>query len=224
MMRAIRPVLTLTWKDILLEIRSKDILLSVVVFGVVVVVMFNFALNVDALSADRLAPGILWVAFAFSGVLAMNRSYALEKDRGSLEGLLLCPISGDELYFGKMLGIFLFMIIIQVILLAVFSILFNFSGFSASLGLAIVLATLGFASVGTLFAAIAVQTRSREIMLPILFFPIVLPVLVGAIEITSSAIAGDGIPGTGRWLPLLAIFDAMFLVLCPWVFRSVLEE
>ena len=224
MMRAIRPVLTLTWKDILLEIRSKDILISVVVFGVVVVVMFNFALNVDALSADRLAPGILWVAFAFSGVLAMNRSYALEKDRGSLEGLLLCPISGDELYFGKMLGIFLFMMIIQGILLTVFAILFNFSGFSASLGLAIVLATLGFASVGTLFAAISVQTRSREIMLPILFFPIVLPVLVGAIEITSSAIAGDGITGTGRWLPLLAIFDALFLVLCPWVFRSVLEE
>ena len=166
MMRAIRPVLTLTWKDILLEIRSKDILISVVVFGVVVVVMFNFALNVDALSADRLAPGILWVAFAFSGVLAMNRSYALEKDRGSLEGLLLCPVSGDELYFGKMLGIFLFMIIIQVILLAVFAILFNFSGFSASLGLAIVLATLGFASVGTLFAAIAVQIGSNSFHAP----------------------------------------------------------
>lgn len=223
-MRAIGPVLTLTWKDILLEMRSKDILISVVVFGIVVVVMFNFALNVDAMSADRLAPGILWVAFAFSGVLAMNRSYALEKDKGSLEGLLLCPVSGDELYFGKMLGIFLFMIIIQVILLTVFAILFNFSGFSASLGLAIVLATLGFASVGTLFAAISVQTRSREIMLPILFFPIILPVLVGAIEITSSAIAGEGIPGGGRWLPLLAIFDAMFLVLCPWIFRSVLEE
>ena len=224
MMQALRPVLTLAWKDILLEVRTKDILVSVLVFGLVVIVLFNFALNVDAHLEDRLAPGVLWVTFAFSGVLAMNRAYALEKDRGSLEGLLLCPVSGDALYFGKMLGIFLFMLLLQAMLLPVFAVLFNFSAFSVGLGLAILLATLGLATVGTLFAAMAVQTRSREIMLPVLFLPIVLPVLIGAVELTSRAIEGEGILDTGRWLPLLGVFDAIFLVLCPWVFRLVLEE
>ena len=185
------------------------------VFGLVVIVLFNFALNVDAQLEDRLAPGVLWVTFAFSGVLAMNRAYALEKDRGSLEGLLLCPVSGDALYFGKMLGIFLFMLLLQAMLLPVFAVLFNFSAFSVGLGLAILLATLGLATVGTLFAAMAVQTRSREIMLPVLFLPIVLPVLIGAVELTSRAIEGEGILDTGRWLPLLGVFDAIFLVLCP---------
>ena len=219
-----RPVLTLLWKDILLEIRTRDILLSVVVFGVLVVVVFNFALNVTDETANRLVPGIFWVAFAFSGVLAMNRAFAVEKDRGSLEGLVLSPVSGDALYFGKMLGILLYMVIVQAALLLVIAIFFDFAPYSVGLFLSIFLATVGFAAVGTLFSAIAVQTRSREIMLPILFFPIVAPVILAAVETTTIAVDGKGILDTGRWYPLMGIFDAAFLVLCPWVFRQVLEE
>ena len=106
----------------------------------------------------------------------MNRAFAAEKERGSLEGLLLCPVSGDVLFFGKMLGMLVFMLVVQAVLLPIYGVMFDFAGFTPALGLSVLLVTVGFAAVGTLFAAIAVQTRSREIMLPTLFFPIVAPV------------------------------------------------
>ena len=218
------PVAALAWKDILLEIRTRDIVVSVLVFALLVVVVFNFALNVTPGTVNDLAPGILWVAFAFAGVLAMNRAFVLEKDRGSLEGLLLTPASRDAIYFGKMLGTFLFMIVVEAMLLPVFAVLFNFSAFSLGLILAILLATLGFATVGTLFSAIAVHTRSREIMLPVLFLPIIMPVIIGAVEASAGSIDSSSGVSVGRWLGLIAVFDAVFLVVCPWVFGLVLEE
>ena len=218
------PVAALAWKDILLEIRTRDIVVSVLVFALLVVVVFNFALNVTPGTVNDLAPGILWVAFAFAGVLAMNRAFVLEKDRGSLEGLLLTPASRDAIYFGKMLGTFLFMIVVEAVLLPVFAVLFNFSAFSPGLILAILLATLGFATVGTLFSAIAVHTRSREIMLPVLFLPIIVPVIIGAVEASSGSIDSSSAVSVGRWLGLIAVFDAVFLAVCPWVFGLVLEE
>ncbi len=223
-MGLLRPVLVLAWKDILLELRSRDIVISALVFGLLVVVVFNFALNVTPRQVAALAPGILWVAFAFTGILAMNRAFVAEKEQGGLEGLLLAPVSRDAVFLGKALTSFLFMLIVEAALLPVFAVLLNFSAFSFILILTIVLATLGFATVGTLFSAIAVQTRAREIMLPVLFFPIILPVLIGAVEVSSQAIGGGPGVGIGRWLPLLGIFDALFLVICPWVFSAVVEE
>ena len=218
------PVVALARKDILLEIRTRDIVVSVLVFAFLVIVVFNFALNVTSKEINELAPGILWVAFVFAGVLAMNRAFVLEKDRGSLEGLLLTPVSRDAIYFGKMLGTFLFMIVVEALLLPVFAVLFNFSAFSPGLILAILLATLGFATVGTLFSAIAVHTRSREIMLPVLFLPVIVPVIIGAVESSAGSIDGDGALSVARWLGLIAVFDVVFLVVCPWVFGVVLEE
>ena len=223
-MGVLRPVLVLVWKDILLELRSRDIIVSVLVFGVLVVVVFNFALNVTPQRVTELAPGILWVAFAFAAILTMNRAFVLEKEQGSLEGLLLSPVSRDAIFLGKALTSFLFMLIIEAALLPVFAALLDFSAFSVTLIMTIILATLGFAIVGTLFSAIAVQTRSREIMLPVLFFPIILPVLIGAVEASTRAIGGETVVGVGRWLPLIAVFDALFLVICPWVFSVVVEE
>ena len=218
------PVVALAWKDILLEIRTRDIVVSVLVFAFLVIVVFNFALNTSPAVIDDLAPGILWVAFAFAGVLAMNRAFILEKDQGSLEGLLLTPASRDAVYLGKMLGTFTFMVIVEFVLLPVFAVLFNFSAFSLGLILAILLATLGFATIGTLFSAIAVHTRSREIMLPVLFLPVIAPIIIAAVESSSSSIGGGSAIGMDRWLGLIAVFDAVFLVICPWVFGLVVEE
>ena len=220
------PVVALAWKDILLEIRTRDIVVSVLVFAFLVIVVFNFALggNVTPEQINELAPGILWVAFVFAGVLAMNRAFVLEKDRGSLEGLLLTPVSRDAIYFGKMIGVFLFMIVVEAVLLPVFAVLFNFSAFSPGLILAILLATLGFATVGTLFSAIAVHTRSREIMLPVLFLPVIVPILIGAVESSVGSIEGDSAMSVARWLGLIAVFDLIFMVVCPWLFGVVVEE
>ena len=220
----LQPVAIIFWKDILLELRSKDIIVSAAVFGFLVVVVFNFALNVTPRLVTQLAPGILWVAFAFAGTLVMNRSFVREKEQGGLEGLLLTPVSRDAIFLGKALASFWFMLIVEAALLPVFAALLGFAAFSRILLLTIVLATLGFATVGTLFSAIAVQTRSREIMLPVLFFPIILPVIIGAVEASSQAIGGGASGGISRWLPLIGVFDALFLVICPWVFSFVVEE
>lgn len=224
MNRILQPAGIIFWKDILLELRSKDIVVSAAIFGFLVVIVFNFALNVTPQLVTQLAPGILWVAFSFAGILAMNRSFVREKEQGGLEGLLLTPVSRDSIFLGKALVNFFFMLIVEAALLPVFAALLGFSAFSLTLLLAILLATLGFATVGTLFSAIAVQTRSREIMLPVMFFPIILPVIIGAVEASSQAIGGDANVGFSKWLPLIGVFDALFLVICPWVFSFVVEE
>ena len=224
MMQFLWPIGVLVWKDILLELRSRDLVVSVLVFGLVVVVVFNFAVNVTPQRSAVLAPGILWVAFAFAGVLAMNRAFVREREQGGLEGLLLTPVSRDAIFLGKAAASFVFMLLVEMVLLPVFAALLNFSALSLTLILTIVLATLGFTLVGTLFSAIAVQTRSREILLPVLFFPVILPILVGAVEATKRSIGGESIVGLGHWLPLLGAFDAMFLVICPWAFSLVAEE
>ena len=213
------------WKDIRIELRSREVVVSSLVFAVLVMVLFNFALNVTPDTVDILAPGVLWVSFVFAGVLAMSRSFVVEKDKGTLDALLLCPVSWDSLYFGKMLALFVFMIVVELLLLPVFAILFDFSAFSGTLLSVIVLATLGFATLGTIFSSMAVNTRSREIMLPILFFPLVAPVIIGAVEVTNGVIGSDAsIVAEGLWLQLIAVFDVVFLVLCPWAFGLVMEE
>ncbi|PKB79346.1 MAG: heme ABC transporter permease CcmB [SAR202 cluster bacterium Io17-Chloro-G9] len=220
----LHPILVLLWKDILLEVRSKDLVISVLVFGLLVAIIFNFALNASPQQVTVLAPGILWVAYAFAGTLAMNRTFMREREQGGLDGLLLTPVSRDSIFLGKALASFLFMLLVEAVLLPVFAALLGFSALSWILAATIILATLGFAVVGTLFSAIAVQTRSRELMLPVLFFPVILPVIIGSVQLTTLAIGGNTSVGWGRWLPLLAIFDALFLVICPWVFSAVMEE
>ena len=171
MMRLLRPVLILVGKDILLELRSRDLVVSVLVFSLLIVIVFNFALNVTPQRVTVLAPGIIWVTFAFAATLAMNRSFVWEMEQGGLAGLLLSPVSRDAIFLGKAFGSFLFMLLVEAALLPVFGVLLNFSILSFTLVVTIALATLGFALVGTLFSAIAVQTRSREIMLPSCSFP-----------------------------------------------------
>ena len=224
MNRALGPMAAIVWKDLRLEARSRDLLVSVVFFGLLLVVVFSFAIKPTPEMAKELAPGILWVAFAFAATLAMNRSFIREQEQGGLDGLLLSPVSRDAIFLAKAATSFLFMLVVEAALLPVYAVLLQFSAFSFILVLTIVLATLGFALIGTLFSALAAQTRSREIMLPVLFFPIVLPVIIAAVEVSTRAIGGETLFGAGRWLPLIAVFDALFLVICPWLFSVVVEE
>ena len=218
------PVLLVARKDVLLELRRKEVVLSSLVFAILVIVVFNFALDVTQETVSILAPGILWVAFSFAGVLAMSRTFVIEKDQSSLDGLLLCPVSRDSLYFGKMLGLFIFMLVVEATLMPIFAALFDFSAFSFTLLGVIFLATLGFATVGTLFSSIAVNTRSREIMLPLLFFPVIMPVIIGAVQTSSGAMGNINLISPGRWIQLIAVFDVVFLVVCPWAFGLAMEE
>ncbi len=222
-MKKWQPIVTLVWKDVLLELRTKDIVVSVSVFALLVVVVFSFALDATQSALALVAPGILWVSFTFGGVLGLTRSFALEKDGGNLRGLMLAPVGRDAIFFGKMLGNLLFMTVIEAAVFPVFVILFDISFDLTELVLVTLLATLGITAVGTLFSAMAVNTRSREVMLPLLFFPAVVPVIVAAVEATGIIMAGDGLD-LRRWVPLLAVFDAVFLVVCPAAFTLIIEE
>ena len=224
-MPLIRAALAIAWKDVRLELRSRDIIFSALVFGLIVVVVFNFGLNRAPGSLAPVAPGLLWVAYAFTGVLAMNRAFARELEHGGLDGLLAAPVSADAVFLGKTISSLAFMLLVQGALLPVFAVMLDLPTLTPALGLIILLATLGFAAVGTFFAGIAVQTRSRELLLPILFFPVVVPVIIAAVEATALALQGGPAAAAiwTRWLPLLLVFDALFLVVCSWIFAYLFE-
>ena len=148
----------------------------------------------------------------------------MEKDRGNLHGLMLAPVSRDALYFGKLLGNFLFMVIVEAIVYPAFAIIFNLPLWIPELIPIILLATLAISAVGTLFSAMSVNTRSREVMLPALFFPVIVPVIIGAVEATGMLLSPEDDGSLIRWMGFLAVFDAVFLVVCPAVFGMILEE
>ena len=218
------PILAVLWKDILLEARTKDIVVAVLVFSLLVIVIFNFAIEPTPRMVAVVAPGVLWVAFVFGGVLGITRSFALEKERGNMQGLMLAPVSRDTIFFGKMLGNFLFMLLVEAIVFPIFAVLFNLSLAVPEFVPVAILATLGIATVGTLFSAMAVNTRAREVMLPLLLFPVALPVIVAAVEASGVVVRDIGLGETARWLSFLAAFDAVFLVVCPFAFHLVVEE
>lgn len=220
----IYPITAILWKDIQLELRTRDIVVSVLIFALLVIVVFNFALDPTPGMVASIAPGILWVAITFGGVLGMTRSFAIEKEHGNLQGLLLAPVGREVVFFGKMLGTFVFMIVVEVVVFPVFVVLFNLAPSILGLIPIALLSTLGIATVGTVFSAMAINTRSREVMLPLLFFPVVLPVIVGAIEASSIFIAGNETANLTRWISLLAVFDAIFLVTGPVMFCAMSEE
>jgi len=217
-------VLAIVGKDVASELRTREVLSSMFVFAVLVIVIFNFAFELKVDNTEAVAPGVLWVAIAFAGMLGLNRSFITEKDRGCMEGLLLCPVDRSTIYLGKMLGNLLFMTTMEVIVLPVFAAFFNLSVLSPRLLLIVVLGTIGFAAVGTLFSAVAVHTRTREVMLPILLLPVAVPVLVAAVKATEDAIARIPPPTEGPWLGVLVAFDIIFTTVAFLTFEYVFQE
>ncbi len=218
-----RKVIAITWKDTLSEMRTREIIFSVLVFTLLVILIFNFAFAASQETMALVAPGILWVTFAFAGVLSLNRAFILEKEEGCLEGLMVCPISREVIYVGKMLGSLLFMLIIEAIALPIFAFLFNLV-LSLQLVAITVLTTVGFVTVGTLFSALAVNTKAREMVLPILFFPIVIPLIIFAVKASGLALSGEPWNSLFSWLLIIAAFDAIFLVVSFLIFAFVIEE
>ncbi len=212
-------------KDLVIELRSRDVLSSALVFTLLVLLIFNFALDLTGETVRAVAPGILWVTFIFAGMLTLGRTFARERERGSLQGLLLAPLDRGALFLAKLLTNLVLLGIVEVVALPGFIALYNLSLRPGPALLAIALGTLGFATVGTLFAAVAANTRAREALLPLLLFPVLVPVIIGAVAATGRSLAGaDAAPDGPPWLGLLAAFDAIFLALSYVVFEYVIEE
>lgn len=217
-------VLAIVRKDVRAELRTKDILSSMLVFAALSVLIFQFAFDLRADNVRLVLPGVLWISITFAGVLGLNRSFILEQDRGSLEGLLLAPVDRSAIYFGKLIGNLLFIGVVELILLPLTSVFFNIWLVTPDLLLVLALGTFGFAAVGTLFAALSVNTRAREVMLPILLFPIMVPVLIAGVRATGALLDGEPLSETAQWLRLLVAYDAIFTAAAFLLFDYVVEE
>jgi len=220
--RWLDQLLALYWKDLLAEVRTREVLNASLVFSLMVLVLFNFAFDLRVERAAAAAPGVLWVTFTFAGVLTLGRGFAREHDRGTLEGLLLAPIDRGALYLAKVLVNVTFIGLVEAASLPVFAALFNVQLDWPLTIVIVLLGTLGFAGIGTLLSAMAANTRAREVMLPLLLFPLVIPVLIASVKATGQAV-GAGSGDDHPWLGLLAAFDAIFLSVSFLMFDHVVE-
>ena len=220
----LRSMLAVTRKDLSAELRSPELILAMLVFALLVIFIFNFALDLEPGLRTRVSSGVLWSTFAFAGTLGLNRSMSIEKENGSLDGLLLAPVDRAAIYFGKVISNLIFLFVLEVIVLPVYSLLYGINLFNQGLLLVIFLGSLGYIVVGTLLSSMAVQARTRDILLPILQFPIVLPLLIASIKASSGYLTGADFSSIFPWINLLIIFDLIFMAIALMVFDYVVEE
>jgi len=222
-----RTALLVLRKDVAIESRSGEILYTTMFFALSCVVVFAFALVREGTIVADAAAGILWIAIAFSGTLALGRTFERERYAETLRALLLAPAPRAAVYVGKLLGIVLLLLIAEALLVPLVALLFDAALFARPLLLVglLVTGTLGFAAVGTLFAAMLVRSRTRDVMLPILLYPITVPVIIAGVRGTAALLAPD--PDTSvaeMWIALLVCFDVVFLVLSLWTFEPLMVE
>jgi heme exporter protein B len=210
----------------LTELRGKEILPSILFFGFLIIIIFNFSFDIGINRSNDIWAGILWVAFIFSGILGLNRSFSIERENDSLYGLMLSPIDRGGIYLAKLIGNIIFMITMESVIIPIFSILFNLRilNILPELLIIILLGTIGFSSVGTLFAAMVTNTKMKEIMLPIILFPIILPIIIASVKSTSEIMDGERLSNISSWLKLMIGFDIIFIGISFLVFEYVIEE
>lgn len=211
-------------KDLISELRSRELLSAMLVFALLVILIFNFSVELEPKMRLPITPGVLWVTFIFAGTLGLNRSFAIEKDRGCLDGLLLAPVDRSAIFFGKMIGNLIFMSIVELMILPIYSFLYNINLINTGLWLIIFLGSVGFISVGTLLSSMTIQTRTREMLLPILLFPVIIPVLLAAVKASGGYLQGTTMESISPWLNLLLAYDVVFIAVSYMVFDFIVEE
>lgn len=221
-MTFLAQVLAILWKDIRCELRSKQTWTGMGLFALLVLVIFNFAFDLRVDNKAAIAPGVLWVAFVFASLLGLGRTIAAEREKGSMDRLLLCPVDRKAIYLAKLLGNLLFIGVVEIVALPVYAALFNVPLFAGALLPIVLLGTLGIATIGTLFSAMAAATRARELLLPVLVFPLIVPIVISAVRATGSLIVAA--PNEPPWLGLIAAFDVIFLSISMLMFEFVIEE
>jgi heme exporter protein B len=212
------------WKDLASELRSRELVSAMLVFALLVILIFNFALELNAVARNEVTAGVLWVTFTFAGTLGLNRSMAVEKDRGCLDGLLLAPVDRVAIYFGKALSNLVFMLLVAAIVLPVYSILYNLNLFNLGLIGTILLGAWGYVAVGTLLATMAVQARTRDMLLPILLFPVTIPLIVAAVKASNGFLQALDFQDIMPWINLLVAYDVIFTAVAFMFFDAVVEE
>jgi heme exporter protein B len=221
-----RTALAIARKDAMAELRGRHATVSTLFFAAVVLLLFGFALGPDSARLAAAAPGLLWLAVVFAGILAVSRLHLLETDDGALEQLALYPVSRRAIYAGKALGGLAVMLVLGLLVLGAVGVLFaiDIGGAWPSLLTTVVLGAIGIAAVGTFYAGVTVRLRAREVMLPLLMLPVLAPLLLGAVKATAAALAGDPFGELGAWLQLLVAFDLIMIVAGMATYGYLLED
>ena len=226
-MKFLRTVWLVTQKDLLIEARSKEILYTTLFFAVACVLVFAFGFVKEGRALEDAAAGILWIAIAFSGTLALGRAFERERQSETLRALMIAPIDRPALYVGKLLGVLLLLAAVEVVVVPLVGLMFQAPLFVHGwlmLGL-LVTGTIGFAAVGTLFAAMLVRARSRDVLLPVLLYPITIPVIIAGVRGTAALLQVEAdLPMARLWLSMLVFFDVVFVTLALWTFEPVMTE
>jgi heme exporter protein B len=220
------PAFTIAGKDLRLELKTRDVVASVGLFVLLVVVTASFSFPTGGEGREGIAAGVMWMAFLFAALLGMGRSMAIEKEDSCLEGLLVSPAPRESVFLGKLFANLGFTFAVEIVILPVFIVLLQLQpgGGIWLLVLGAFLGTLGIVTVGTLFAAMAVNTRGREAILPLLVMPVSVPAMVAAVKVSEAGFTGGMADGTLSWLLLLVGYDALFLLVALATFQFVTEE
>jgi heme exporter protein B len=220
-----RRAFIVLWKDVLTERRSKATLNALLFFSLLLLFVFQFTLGGDRERLTAALPGLLWLGFVLSGLVGLGRTFLLERENDCWDGLLMSPGDASAIYLGKVGGNLLLMLIVEAILLALFALFFNVDVARAlpALALVLVLGTVGFAAVGTLFAAMTAHVRAREVLFPVLLLPVEVPVLLGAVKATEAALTGEPLSAVAQWLQLLAAADVVYVTVGLLTFDAILE-
>lgn len=220
-----RRAFIILWKDVLVERRTKEALNALVFFSLVLLFVFQFALGPDRERLVALLPGLLWLGFVLSGLLALGRSFLIERENDCWEGLLLAPGDKSAIYAGKLMANLALMFTVEALLLVLFVVFFNvdLAGVLPALLTVIVLGTVGLAALGTLFAAMTADLRARELLFPVLLLPLEVPVLLGTVQATEAVLSREGLVAAVHWLTLLGAADVIFLVVGFLTFDFIIE-
>ena len=213
-------------KDLAIEFRTRSAFFSAVVFSLLAIVIFYFAWDATAVAAIDLAPGVLWVIFTFSGLLGMHRSFGVEQPDRAIDGLLASPAAREAIFLGKAIASLVFVLAIQAIAIPAVGLFYNLplGDIAAPLAGIALLAAIGLVAVGTLFSAMAVNTRLAELLLPMLALPFFVPIVLPAAQATARLMSGRPVGDAVAWLKLLVAFDLVFIVACTLAYPFTLEE
>ena len=212
-------------KDILMEVRTKQVINAALVFAVLFVVVFSFTMEIGSNMEQKLSGGIFWVSVAFAGILSFNKTIGSETDNGGFEALMLAPVDKSAVFFGKVISNMLFLFLVEVILIPLFLVFYNVNIIGHPLMVAvIILSTYAYSLIGTLFSIISVRTSSKEIMMPVLFLPFMVPVIIAAVLATNVFILGGQIQFSYNWIKLTAVFDIIFTAIIYGIFSLIIED
>ena len=220
----LRRVLAVAEREVRTELRAGEIVITMAAFAVLAAVIFGLAFDLRVPRAELVVPGILWVIVLFTGILGLQRSFGSETDRGTLTGLLLAPVERSAIYFGKVAANLLYFLIVEALLAPTLLILFDVNLARPIILLGLFLGTLGYAIVGTLFAALTVRSRAREALLPVLLLPVLAPLFIAGVSLTAVVLDARPDGEVWRWLGVLALYDALFLAIALLLFDLIWEQ